>query len=75
MKPEDFMKLCKKSGIKWAVFVQDASHCWYHRGLQDGDSRGFEGVIELLQVAPTPHAVLHLRLHTCPAICPFPYRY
>ena len=60
MKPESFMKLCKKCGVKWAVFVRDPTHCWYQRGLQDGDKDGFNGVLSLLQVGSVP------RIRQCP---------
>ena len=40
---ESFFKLCKKCGVRWAVFVRDVTHSWYHRGVADG-----EGFNELL---------------------------
>ena len=49
LKPEGFMKLCKKSGVRWALFASDPTHCWYHRGLAAGDGDGFNSLISLLQ--------------------------
>jgi hypothetical protein len=49
VKPENFLKLCKKSGVKFALVVRDPTHSWFHRGLAQGDSGGFNSVIEMLQ--------------------------
>ncbi len=49
VKPENFLKLCKKSGVRWALAVRDPTHSWYHRGLRAGDTSGFNAVLELLQ--------------------------
>lgn len=45
---ESFIKMCKKCGVRWACFARDATHCWYHRGLQDG-ADGFNSVLTALQ--------------------------
>ena len=44
------MKLCKKANLKYAVFVRDPTHCWFHRGLKAGvdPNSGFETVIDTL---------------------------
>lgn len=48
-KPDTFLKLCKKSGIRWAIVVKDPTRSWYHRGVADGDTSGFDGVLGVLQ--------------------------
>lgn len=42
--------MCKKGNLKYAIFVRDATHCWYHRGLAAGvdPNVGFESVISAL---------------------------
>ena len=49
LKPEAFMKLCKKSGVRWTLFVRDPTHCWFHRGVGDGDGDGFNALLAMLQ--------------------------
>lgn len=49
LKPEAFMKLCKKSGVRWTLFARDATHSWFHRGLSEGDGDGFNALLALLQ--------------------------
>ena len=44
---EAFLKLCKRSGIRWAITCRDATHTWYHRGLAEGGS--FDSVLNDLQ--------------------------
>ena len=45
-----FLKLCKKANVKYAIFVRDATHCWYQRGLKAGidPNQGFDSVIDEL---------------------------
>ena len=44
------MKMCKKGNLKYAIFVRDPTHCWYHRGLASGvdPNFGFESVLSAL---------------------------
>lgn len=50
-KPANFFKLAKKAGVKWAVMVRDPTHSWYHRGLEEGDTEGFNALVNILKVA------------------------
>ena len=47
-KPANFFKLAKKAGVKWAVMVRDPTHSWYHRGLEEGDTEGFNALVRRL---------------------------
>ena len=52
MSAESFLKLCKKCGIRWAVFVRDATHTWYHRGVAaaPGEESARERIMFVLRV-------------------------
>ena len=64
MKPESFLKMAKKCGVRWALFLRDPTHCWYQRGLQEGDADGFMTVLTTLQVGHTlPPPKIPLREH------------
>ena len=47
MSVDAFMKLCKKCGIRWAIFARDVTHTWYHRGTEPGGN--FDAVLTALQ--------------------------